>query len=206
VQVTDCYKIAKCPALGHRPCRSGPRNSLLLALVVALAFAASACGSTRPPLVAGGAELLRDGDLPGWKLVPAEPGLAELAPELSGLTVTGRLDAPALVHAGEAARVTALVFATPADAVRALARGKEPGYRPFLEHEFGGAVVAREPGTGYRLHVTRAAEPGYDIVEIYLLGRGRSLALVDLLSADGFDKAARDRVLSLVRSRLGLSA
>jgi hypothetical protein len=203
MQVTLCYKPRKRPESR----RFGASNTVLLALVVALAFAASACGSTQPPLVAGGAaELLRDGDLPGWKLVPAEPGLAELAPELSGLTVTGRLDAPALVHAGEAARVTALVFATPADAARALARGKEPGYRPFLEHEFGGAVVAREPGTGYRLHVTRAAEPGYDIVELYLLGRGRSLGLVDLLSADGFDKAARDRVLSLVRSRLGLSA
>ena len=128
---------------------------------------------------------------PGWKAVRAEPGIAELAPELSGLTVTGRVEAPALVHAGDAVRVTALLFATPADAARALARAKEPAYRPFLEHELGGAVVGRGPGTGYRLHVTRAAEPGCDTVELYLVRGGRVLALVELLSADGFDKAAR---------------
>ena len=164
------------------------------------------CGSAKSPALRGGPQLLRDGDLTGWKAVRAEPGLAELAPELSGLTVTGHVEAPALVHAGDAARVTALVFATPADAASALARGQEPAYRPFIEHELGGAVVGRGPDTGYRLHVTRAAEPGYDTVELYFFRGGRALALVELLSADGFDKAARDRVLDLVRSRLRLSA
>ncbi len=164
---------------------------------------AAGCGSAPPPpVVHGDVQLLRDGDVPGWKAVRAEPGLVELAPGLSGLTVTGRVEAPALVHAGDAARVTALVFATPADAARALARAKEPGYRPFLEHELGGAVVGRGPGTSYRLHVTRAAEPGYDTVELYLVRRGRSVALVELLSAEGFDRADRDRLLGLVGSRL----
>ncbi len=199
IQVTLCYKSER--EAGSRTFRL--RNNVLLALVGALTLAASGCGSAQPPVVHGGLQLLRDGDLPGWKAVRAEPGIAELAPELSGLTVTGRVEAPALIHAGDAARVTALVFATPADAARAFARGREPGYRPFIEHEFGGAVVGRGPGGGYRLHVTRAAEPGSDTVELYLVRGGRVLALVELLSADGFDGAARDRLLDLVRSRLG---
>jgi len=198
IQVTLCYKLCNRPVSR----RLGLRNTVLLGLGVALTVAASGCGSVQSPALQGGPQLLRDGDLPGWKAVRAEPGLAELAPELSGLTVTGRLESPALVHAGDAARVTALVFATPADAARAIARGQKPAYRPFIEHEFGGAVVGREPGGGYRLHVTRAAEPGYDTVELYLLRRGRYLALVELLSADGFDQADRDHVLDLVATRL----
>jgi hypothetical protein len=203
IQVTDCYKDSKCPAFGRCVRRSRLCNSLLLGLSGALLVTALGCGSAQSPgLVRGGPQLLRDGDLPGWKAVKAEPGLAELAPELSGLTVTGRVDAPALVHAGDAVRVTALVFATPAGAARALDRSKERTYRPFLEHEFGGPLIGVGPGAGYRLRVTRAAEPGYDTVELYFVGGGRYLALVELLSADGFRKAARDRVLGLVRSRL----
>jgi hypothetical protein len=165
-------------------------------------LAALGCGSAQPPALRGGAQLLRSGDLPGWKVVRAEPGLGELAPGLSGLTVIGRVEAPALVRAGDAARVTALVFSTPAGAARALARAKELGYRPFLEQELGGAVVGRGRGTGYRLRVTREAEPGYDTVELYLVRRGRVLALVELLSAEGFDRVGRVRLLGLVRSRL----
>ena len=200
MQVTLCYKHGN--RAGCR--RFALRNTVLLGLGLALPFAASGCGSAQPA-VHGGAQLLRDGDLPGWKPVRAEPGLGELAPALSGLTVTGRIEAPALVHAGDAARVTALVFATSVDAARALGRGRDPAYRPFIEQEFGGAVVGRGPSTGYRLRVTRGAEPGSDTVELYLLRSGRVLALVELLSADGFDQADRDRVLDLVRSRLGLS-
>jgi hypothetical protein len=172
-----------------------------LPLGLAVAALVAGCGSSQPPVLRG-AQLLRDGDLPGWKTVKAEPGLVELAPGLSGLTATGRVEAPALVHAGDAARVTAIVFATSADAARALARAKEPAYRPFLEYELGGAVVGRGPGTGYRLRVTRAAEPGYDTVELYLVRGGRVLALVELLSAEGLDRAGRVRLLGLVRSRL----
>jgi len=152
---------------------------------------------------ASGKALLRAGDLPGWKAVPAEPGIGELAPELSRLRATGRIEAPALVHAGDAAQVTAILFSTPEDAAVALGRAKGDSYRAFLEHAFGGAVVARGPGVGYRLHVTRSSEPGSDTAELYVLDRGRALALVELVSADGFPSGQRDRVLALVSSRLG---
>lgn len=172
-----------------------------LSLLLAVAALAAGCGSSRPPALRG-AQLLRDGDLAGWKVVRTEPGIGELAPQLSGLKVTGRVEAPVLAHVGDAARVTALVFATPADAARALARAREPRYVTFLEHAFGGAVVARGPGVGYRLHVTRGSEPGSDTAELFVLRRGRALGLVELVSATGFPVATRDRVLGLVRSRL----
>ena len=170
-----------------------------------MAVLVTACGAAQPPatVTPAGQALLRDGDLPGWKAVPAEPGVGELAPELSGLHATGRIEAPALVHAGDAARVTAIVFATSADAARALARAREDGYRGFLEHAFGGAVVGRGPGVGYRLHVTRSSEPGSDTAELYVRRRGRALAIVELASANGFPAATRNRVLALVSSRLG---
>jgi len=170
-----------------------------------VALLATACGAGAPPAVrtTPGQGLLRAGDLPGWKAVPAEPGIGELAPELSGLRATGRLEAPALVHAGDAARATAILFSTADDAARALARAKDESYRAFLEHAFGGAVVGRGPGVGYRLHVTRGSEPGSDTAEVYVLSRGRALALVELVSASGFPPSRRDRVLALVSSRLG---
>ena len=177
---------------------------MLLAPLAAVALLATACGVAQPPATAtpAGQALLREGDLQGWKAVPAEPGVGELVPELSGLRATGRIEAPALVHAGDAARVTTIVFATSADAGRALARGREDGYRAFLEHAFGGAVVGRGPGVGYRLHVTRSSEPGSDTAELYLVHRGRYLAIVELLSANGFPAKTWNRVLALVSSRL----
>ena len=165
---------------------------------------ATACGEGAPPAVPAGPghALLRTGDLPGWTAVPAEPGVGELAPELSGLSPIGRVEAPALVHAGDAARATAILFSTADDAARALARAKDEGYRVFLEHAFGGAVVGRGPGVGYRLHITRGSEPGSDTAEVYVLHRDRALAVVELVSANGFPPAERGRLLALVSSRL----
>jgi hypothetical protein len=173
-----------------------------VALVVVLVAAATGCGTAQAPVVRSGGALLRGGDLAGWKAEQAEPGIAELAPELSGLSVVGRIEAPALVRAGDAARATALVFATRADAARALARAKESGYVAFLEDAFGGAVVVRGPGVGYRLHVTRGSESGSDTAELYVLQRGRAVALVELVSGAGFAPGTRDRLLALVGSRL----
>ncbi len=171
------------------------------ALAVLVAALAVGCGAAGPPVI-GGAGLLRAGDLPGWKAVPAEPGVGGLAPELGGLRVEGRVEAPALVRAGDAARATMLVFRTEADAAAALARAGERRYRASLEHAFGGAVVGRGPGAGYRLHVTRGSEPGSDTAELYVVRGGRALAVVELVSSRGFPPAMRARVLGLVRSRL----
>jgi hypothetical protein len=201
-QVTQCYKPER--ARGSR--RFFASDTVLLALrvalVVVLVATATGCGTAQAPVVRNGGVLLRGGDLAGWKAEQVEPGIAELAPELSGLSGTGRVEAPVLAHAGDAARATALVFATPADAARALARAKEPGYVAFLEHAFGGAVVARGPGVGYRLHVTRGSEPGSDTAELYVLQRGRAVALVELVSGAGFAPGTRNRLLALVGSRL----
>jgi hypothetical protein len=116
--------------------------------------------------------------------------------------VTARAESPALVHAGDAVRTTAFLFETPADAARAVARASEPRYAAFLEHALGGAIVARVSGLGYRLHVTRGSEPGSDTVELFVLRRGRMLAVVELLSGTGFERDARDRLLALVLGRL----
>ena len=49
-------------------------------------------------------------DLPGWRPVADEPGIAELAPDLSGLDVVRRSDSPALVRNGDAIRATTFTF------------------------------------------------------------------------------------------------
>jgi hypothetical protein len=177
-------------------------HRLLLALVAVLALGSAGCGSVEQQAARGGRGLLRAGDLPGWRAVRAEPGIAGLAPDLSGLRLTGQTESPALVHAGDAARAATLVFATAADAAQALARASREGYVAFLEHAFGGAAARSGPGVGYRLRVTRGAEPGSDTAELFLLRRARVVALVELVSGSGFPHGTRERVLELVRSRL----
>jgi hypothetical protein len=192
-QVTLCYKARK------RRYRAVSRasNTVLLALVCA---AAVGCGSSRTP--SGNAPvLLHAGDLPGWRAVPDAPGIEELAPDLSGLHVTGSTDSPALVHAGDVVRATALVFVTDAEADEALARAKAAGYAPGLEKAFRGTIVGRTAGPrriGYRLTVPRPAEPGRDTAELYVLRRGRTIALVEFVSAAGFDPALRSQILARI--------
>jgi hypothetical protein len=176
-------------------------HRLLLALVAVLALGSAGCGSVEQQ-ARGGRGLLRAGDLPGWRAMRAEPGIAGLAPDLSGLRLTRQTESPALVHAGDAARAATLVFATAADAAQALARASREDYVAFLEHAFGGAAARSGPGVGYRLRVTRGAEPGSDTAELFLLQRGRVVALVELVSGTGFPHGTRERVLELVRSRL----
>ncbi len=145
--------------------------------------------------------MLRAGDLPGWKAVRATPGIGELAPGLSGLTVTGEVDAPTLVHAGDAVRATALLFETSADAAEALRRAAAPPYVAFLRYAFR-TEPHPVPEGGYRLDVPRQSDAGNDMVELYVLRRGRAVALVELISGPGFDRPTRNRLLALVRSRL----
>jgi hypothetical protein len=141
---------------------------------------------------------LRAGDLPGWRAVAASPGIGELAPDLSGLTVTGRADAPAFVRAGNAVRVAVLVFASSSDADEALKRGSGDDYQAALEAAFHGDTVGHGPGVGYRLRVPRPTGTGSDTVELLLVSRGRTLTLVELESAAGFDRKLRTRILGLV--------
>jgi len=143
--------------------------------------------------------VLHAADLPGWRVVQDAPGIGELAPGLSGLHVTGRAYSSALARAGDAVRATAIVFETVTEAAEALARAKAADFADGLEKAFRGDVVGRSAGpqrVAYRLTVPRTAVPGRDTVELYMLRRGRTLALVEFVSAAGVDQALRSRVIS----------
>ena len=173
--VTQCYKARK--RFSGAP--SGASNPVLLAAVLAAcAGVLAGCGSSAVPAGGTAPAPLRAGDLPGWRAVDAPPGIGELAPDLSGLTVTGRGDAPAFVRAGDSVRATVLVFATSEDAEEALKRASGDDYQAVLEEAFHGDTVGHGPGVGYRLRVPRPTGRGADIVELLLVRRGRSLVLV----------------------------
>jgi hypothetical protein len=136
-------------------------------------------------------------DLPGWRAVPDNPGIAELAPNLSGLTVTGHRRRPALVRGGDVIRFAAVGLATRQEAAEAVNRASRDDYVHALESAFRGTVVRREP-EGYRLSVPRPGEVGSDTVEVFVLRRFDEIVLVELISATGFDPGFRDKILSLV--------
>jgi hypothetical protein len=135
-------------------------------------------------------------DLPEWRAVSDAPGIAELAPDLSGLTVRSRRDLPALVQGGDAIRQTIVVLSTPDEAAEALKRASGDDYAAALERAFRGQVTGPEPGGGWRLEVPRPAESGTDTVELLVRRRGRTLALVELVSARGFDTDLRARIIA----------
>ena len=194
-QVTQCYKARK-----HRfGAPIAASNTVLLAAVLlACAGLLTGCGSGRPSAPGDAPAPLRAGDLPGWRAVDAPPGIGELAPNLSGLTVTGRADAPAFVRAGNVVRATVLVFAKPKEAAEALKRGSGDDYQATLEEAFHGDTVGHGSGVGYRLRVPRPTGAGVDTVEVLLVRRGRRLTLVELESAAGFDPTLRARIIELV--------
>ncbi len=167
---------------------------------VALACACLAgCGSATSGSVAGIPTLLRAGDLPGWRAVSDTPGIAELAPDLSGLHVAARADPSALVRAGDVVRATALVFPSSNEAEEALKRASGDDYQAALERAFRGDTVARGPGVAYTLRVPRPTGVGADTVEIILIRNGRRVTIVELVSgARRFDPSLRARVLALV--------
>jgi hypothetical protein len=162
-------------------------------LVAAIVVVASAgCGgegatgtqSARPAVV-----------LPGWSAVQDAPGISQLAPDLRGLQVVGRVDHEALVRNGDAIRSTAITFATPKEAAEARKRGAGDDYQRELERALRGDTVGHGPGVGLRLRVPRPTGSGSDTVEVYLLARGAKLTVVELLSVNGFDRALRERIL-----------
>ena len=170
------------------------RRTVLLALACA---GLAGCGSKE--LAQGGEPSpLSSVDLPGWRAVADPPGIAGLAPDLSGLHATGHVDA-ALVRNGDAIRATSITFSTGADARRALERVDAGTFIALLFEKLHGHIERIESPRGYRVTVTRPAEPGQDTVELFALRRGRALVLVELLSAHAFQPALRDKVLGVSR-------
>jgi hypothetical protein len=133
--------------------------------------------------------------LAGWHAADDAPGISQLAPDLDGLHVLARNDRRALVRNGDVIRSSTFTFATAKEAAAAQKRGAGDDYQGQLERAFRGDTVGRGPGVGVRLRVPRPTGSGSDVVEVYLVATGRTLALVELVSEDGFDPAVRRRVL-----------
>jgi hypothetical protein len=166
---------------------------------LSLSLLVAGCGTaTQKPTTAA---LVKPDDLSAWKAVDDAPGTSQLAPDLSGLTETSRVDARALVKGSDAIRTTTFTFATAKDAAEAQKRGAGDDYQRQLERAFRGETLGHGPGVGLRLRVPRPTGTGSDLVEVYVLVRGRRLTLVELVSARGFDAVLRNRVLRLLSRR-----
>jgi hypothetical protein len=190
-QVTQCYKLET----PRRFTRFRASNTVLQALIVAvLVIAATGCGGASN---GGGERTPRPVSLAGWRVADDAPGISQLAPSLSGLDITSRVDAPALVRRGDVIRAASFVFRSPADAAEAQKRGAGDDYQRAIEEAFRGDTIGRGPGVGLRLRVPRPTGTGSDTVEIYLFRRGRTLTVVELESAVGFDPALRAKALGL---------
>ena len=182
-QVTQCYK----PENACGGARFWASNTVLLALaMVLLAGCGSGAATTRTTAAA----------LDGWTSQPDAPGISQLAPDLTGLDVTGTTDRQALVRNGDAIRAATFTFATEQDAREAEKRGAGDDYAGALADAFR-ADAARKDG-GVRLVVARPAEPGTDTVEVYLVRRGRTLTVSELVSDRGFPPALRKQALAAV--------
>jgi hypothetical protein len=158
---------------------------------LSLALLVAACGAAQQRTTTTTAVLA------GWRSVADPPGISQLAPDLSGLDVTGRTDVKALVRDGDAIRAATFTFATATEAAEARKRGAGDDYQRALEQAFRGDTVARGPSVGLRLHVPRPTGSGFDTAEVYLLAHGRTLTVVELESENGFDPGSRARILRL---------
>ena len=124
------------------------------------------------------------------------PASRSSRPIFAGLDVTGTTDRQALVRSGDAIRAATFTFATERDAREAEKRGAGDDYARALADAFR-ADAARKDG-GVRLVVARPAEPGSDTVEVYLVRRGRTLTVSELVSGRGFPPALRKQALAAV--------
>ena len=152
-------------------------------------LAAGAVAATPP------AESVAVVQLPGWRAVDDPPGISQLAPDLGGLRVDTETGWKALVRDGDAIRSATLTFTTAKEAAAAEKRAAGDDYQAELERAFHGDTVGHGPGVGLRLRVPRPTGMGSDTVEVHLVARGRTLTIVELLSARGFDPALRSRIL-----------
>jgi len=168
---------------------------VLLALVVAsAALGGAGCGGGTPP--SQPVALVR---LPGWHTVDDPPGISQLAPDLGGLRVDTETGWKALVKGGDAIRTATFTFATANEAADAQKRGAGDDYQAELERAFHGHTVGHGPGVGLRLRVPRPTGTGSDAVEVHLVVRGRTLTIVELVSADGFAPGLRSRIMQQLR-------
>lgn len=163
------------------------RQGIVLAVLVVLA-AGCASEAARPQTI--------DVHLAGWRSAGDAPGISQLAPDLSGLDVTGSRDARALVRNGDAIRASRFTFRSGKQAAEAKRRTAGDDYASAMEHAFRGNASV-ETGPGLRLTVPRPTGKGLDTVELYALARGRTVTLIELESAHGFDPKLRARVLRL---------
>lgn len=133
--------------------------------------------------------------LDGWTARADPPGISQLAPDFSGLHPTAT-DHRALIRRGDVVRATSFVFPTVQEAREAERRGAGDDFQRALEKAFH-ADSRRENG-GVRLVVARPAEPGADTVEVYLVRRGTTVTLAELVSAYGFPAGLRRQALAAV--------
>ena len=157
---------------------------------MSLTLLCAACGSTAPPVTTTAVALA------GWTPQADAPGISQLAPDLSGLDVTATADHRALVRNGDAIRAATFTFATEQDASEAQKRGAGDDNAGALADAFRTDATRRSGGV--RLVVARPAEPGSDTVEIYLVRRGRTLTVAELVSERGFPPALREQALAAV--------
>ena len=170
------------------------RASLAVSWGLSLPFVlAAGCGGGTPP-----AKSVALVQLPGWHAVDDPPGISQLAPDLGGLRVDTETGWKALVRNGDAIRSATLTFATAKEAAAAQKRAAGDDYQAALERAFHGDTVGHGPGVGLRLRVPRPTGTGSDTVEVHLVARGRTLTIVELLSAHGFDPALRRRILQRI--------
>jgi len=162
-------------------------------LVSAAALVVAGCGGGMPP-----ARSVPLAQLPGWHAVDDPPGISQLAPDLGGLRLDAETGWKALVENGDAIRSATFTFATAKEAAAARKRAAGDDYQARLERAFPGATVGHGPGTGLRLRVPRPTGSGSDTVEVYLRARGRTLTIVELLSARGFEPGLRNRILQQI--------
>jgi predicted small secreted protein len=162
-------------------------------LALAAALLAGCGGGTARP---AGADLPAVPAPPGWAAVADPPGIAELAPDLSGLRVTSVGQPPALARRGDAVRRAVFVFASDRDAAEAVKRAGGDDYLKALEKAFPADTATREPAGGIRLRVQRPAEPGFDTVELFLRRAGARVTLTALVSDRGFPPRLRAEFLS----------
>lgn len=141
-------------------------------------------------------------DLPsGWRVQAAGGSVLSLGPSLARLTIRGEADSAALTRSGAVVRSSAAILGSPGDAAEAFRRAAARSFVGFLGAKR--VTALRYPGAvARRMKVPRPAEPGSDTVELFVLRRGQALAVVEFVSADGFDARTRDRVLSRVEARL----